>query len=342
MKLTMKLLALFFGMLMLANVASAETPREQIKQMVEQLQKTPSDNALRERIIRLAQGLKPAPAVPEEARRHFVKAVTLQKDAQKPEDYDLPIQEYRQALLLAPWWSDAYFDLASALELKQKYWDAIQNMKLSILASPESPDARAAQDKVYALEAKAEKSAVPAMVSIPGRNYEMGKYLVTQGQWKAVMGNNPSYFSNCGNNCPVEQVSWNDAQEFIQKLNAKTGEQYRLPSEAEWEYACYGGSQTEYCGSNDINAVAWYDKNSGDTTHPAGRKQPNAFGLYDMSGNVSEWVDGCYNSDCRWRVLRGGSWGNSTGSLRAAYRDYGDYGYRGSSLRGFRVARTLP
>ena len=156
MKFTMKLLGLIFGLLLLVNAANAESSREQFRQMVEQLQANPTDNALRENIIRLALKLKPAPAVPEEARRHFVKAVTLQKEAKSPEDYDLPIQEYRQALLLAPWWSDAYFDLASALELKQQYAEAIQNLKLSILASPEGPDARTAQDKVYALEAKSD------------------------------------------------------------------------------------------------------------------------------------------------------------------------------------------
>jgi formylglycine-generating enzyme required for sulfatase activity len=105
------------------------------------------------------------------------------------------------------------------------------------------------QDQAYRIE----------MIRIPSRNYELGKFEVTQAQWLAVMGNNPSDFTACGNNCPVEQVSWNDIQEFLQKLNAKTGKNYRLPTEAEWEYACYGGTKTEYCGSNDINAVAWYD-----------------------------------------------------------------------------------
>lgn len=100
--------------------------------MVEQLQKSPSDNALREKIIKLAQEIKPAPAVPEEARRHFIKATTLQSEAKNPDDYDLPIHENRQALLLAPCWSDAYFNLATALELKQQYAEAIQNLKFSI------------------------------------------------------------------------------------------------------------------------------------------------------------------------------------------------------------------
>jgi tetratricopeptide (TPR) repeat protein len=148
---------LAFGVLILTTPAYAESPREQLNQMVEQLQKNPADNALREKIIKLAQEIKPAPAVPEEARRHFIKATTLQNEAKNPDDYDLPIQEYRQALLLAPWWSDAYFNLSTAFELKQQYAEAIQNLKFSILASPEGPDARAAQDKIYALEAKQEK-----------------------------------------------------------------------------------------------------------------------------------------------------------------------------------------
>jgi formylglycine-generating enzyme required for sulfatase activity len=101
------------------------------------------------------------------------------------------------------------------------------------------------------------------MVAIPGKNYEMGKYEVTQGQWKAVMGNNPSYNSDCGDNCPVEQVSWDDVQVYLQKLNAKTGKQYRLPSEDEWEFACGGGSKDEYCGGGDLNALGWYEDRLG-------------------------------------------------------------------------------
>ena len=140
-----------------SGTAAAQSPREQLNQLVQQLHQKPDDNALRERVIKLASHLKPQPAIPEEARRHFVKAVTLQKDAQKPEDYDLPINEYQQALLLAPWGSDAYFDLASALELKQQYPVAIQNLRLAMLANPGGSDARTAQDKIYALEAKQEK-----------------------------------------------------------------------------------------------------------------------------------------------------------------------------------------
>lgn len=182
---------------------------------------------------------------------------------------------------------------------------------------------------------------IPAMVRIPGENYEMGKYEVTQAEWRAVMGSNPSYFSNCGDNCPVESVSWNDINEFIQKLNAKTGRQYRLPSEDEWVYACYGGSQTEFCGGNNLGAIGWFDGNSNNHTHAVGQKKANGYGLYDMSGNVWEATSTCYDDSCTQRVLRGGSWSNIPLSERTNVR----YSF-GSDIRymdlGFRLARTLP
>ena len=111
----------------------------------------------------------------------------------------------------------------------------------------------------------------PAMIRIPGKNYEISKYEVTQAEWKAVMGDNPSQFSQCGDNCPVEQVSWDDVQIFLQKLAEKTGKEYRLPTNAEWEYACMGEGETDYCGGNDLDAIAWYDENSNGTTHPVGQ-----------------------------------------------------------------------
>ena len=190
------------------------------------------------------------------------------------------------------------------------------------------------------LQARAEDDRI-AMVRIPGKNYELGKYEVTQGEWKAIMGSNPSKFSNCGDTCPVEQVSWNDIQEFLQKLNQKTGKQYRLPTEAEWEYACYGGSKSEYCGGNNLDVVGWYDKNSDEQPHPVGQKQANGYGLYDMSGNVWEWMQDCYNSSCVLRVLRGGSWFDFAAGLRSVGRDY-FYSSSRDGSGGFRVARTLP
>lgn len=195
-----------------------------------------------------------------------------------------------------------------------------------------------------------------------GKAFAMGKTEITQGQWKAVMGSNPSGFSNCGDSCPVEKVSWDDAKEFIQKLNAKTGKQYRLPSEAEWEYACRAGGQSEYCGGDNVDSVAWYGNNgqsggnSGQVTHPVGTKQANAFGLYDMSGNVWEWIEDSYHRNSYngaptdgtvWEgygvksVRRGGSWFFSSGNARSASRSNNSPSDRVDD-NGFRVVRMLP
>lgn len=186
-------------------------------------------------------------------------------------------------------------------------------------------------------------------------DFYIGKYEVTQGQWKAVMGNNPSYLKDCGDNCPVETVSWNDIQEFINKLNNKTGKNYRLPTEAEWEYAARSGGKSEkYSGSNDVDSVAWYDKNSGSKTHPVGQKAANGLGIYDMSGNVWEWVNDWYDSGYyknspknnptgadsgSFRVLRGGSWGGDAWVTRSASRHDDAPGSR-FHVGGFRLVRT--
>ena len=167
-------------------------------------------------------------------------------------------------------------------------------------------------------------------------DFEIGKYEVTQEVWEAVMGGNPSHFGGCSQ-CPVEQVSWNDVQAFLKQVNAMTGLEYRLPTEAEWEEAVGG---YDYAGSNDPDAVAWYDKNSGERTHPVGQKQPNELGLYDMSGNVAEWMADCWEGDCSKRVVRGGSWNNVPRDLRSASRGRYTAGNRNGS-RGVRLARTL-
>ena len=175
-------------------------------------------------------------------------------------------------------------------------------------------------------------------------SYYIGKTEVTQALWEAVMGNNPSRFK--GSNRPVECVSWDDCQSFIAKLNEKTGKKFRLPTEAEWEYAARGGNKSQgyqYAGSNNFDEVAWYGGNSGNQTHDVGTKRPNELGIYDMSGNVWEWCSdwyGDYSSASQTnptgpssganRVLRGGSWSYNVRNCRVSYRFSRYPGLRGS------------
>ena len=220
----------------------------------------------------------------------------------------------------------------------------------------------------------------PEMVVIPAGSFEMGsnenadeqpvhrvyvpsfligKTEVTQGQWKAVMGSNPSFFNTCGDDCPVEQVRWNEAQEFAQRLSQKTGKQYRLPSEAEWEYAARAGSigKWSFFGDSEyqLGDYAWFITNSQGKTQQVAQKRPNAFGLFDMHGNVWEWVQDCWHSNyigaptdgSAWttgcisisRVLRGGSWNYNPAILRSANRDRNTPGFRSNS-NGLRLGRT--
>jgi formylglycine-generating enzyme required for sulfatase activity len=175
----------------------------------------------------------------------------------------------------------------------------------------------------------------PEMVRLPGLGISIGKYEVTQGQWRALMGSNPS--TQC-DDCPVTQVSWDDAQAFIAVLNARTGRRFRLPTEKEWYTACQAGKRHEYCGSDNIDAVAWYRSNSEYSSHPVGRKQSNDWGLYDMSGNVWEWTADCFDDDCGRRAVRGGSWYDIPGGVRSAYRSR-DYPSGRGDGRGFRLAQ---
>ncbi len=227
----------------------------------------------------------------------------------------------------------------------------------------------------------------PEMVIIPAGNFDMGsndgamnekpvrrvdvpafamaKTEVTQGQWRAIMGSNPSFFKNC-NNCPVESVSWDDAQAFVRKLSEKTGQTYRLPSEAEWEYAARAGSTTQYWWGNVASRNHMnYGMDQCCRGHAKGRDRwkgsapvaqfpANPFGLHDMNGNVWEWTENCYHdsgasvndgsqssgADCGKRMLRGGSWDGAPRHTRAAYR----VGYPSSdrvSVVGFRPVRII-
>jgi formylglycine-generating enzyme required for sulfatase activity len=188
-------------------------------------------------------------------------------------------------------------------------------------------------------------------------DFYLGKYAVTQEQWKSVMGNNPSRFNNNSKN-PVDNVCWDDCKQFCQKLSKLTGKKYRLPTEAEWEYACRAGSPTRYSFGDDAAQLidyAWYWDNSYVGTHPVGQKKPNYWGLYDMHGNVWEWCeDDCHDNyggapadgrpwtdnhhNNRSKILRGGSWyGSAPQGCRSATRSYYYRDYT-NSYYGFRLA----
>ena len=153
--------------------------------------------------------------------------------------------------------------------------------------------------------------------SVTLSSYSIGQTEVTQALWKAVMGSNPSNWE--GDNLPVEMVSWKDCQKFITKLNRLTGQKFRLPTEAEWEYAARGGKLSKgykYSGSNTLGDVAWHEENSDGKTHPVATKQPNELGLYDMSGNVYEWCQDWYNSSYYSSSPGDNPTGPSSGSSR--------------------------
>lgn len=190
------------------------------------------------------------------------------------------------------------------------------------------------------------------------KGYWIGKYEVTQSEYQSIMGTNPSRFK--GSNKPVEQVSWNDAVKFCKKLTARERAagrlpsdcEYRLPTEAEWEFAARGGTKSrgyKYSGSNNINSVAWFGSNSSGQTHEVGTKSSNELGIHDMSGNVWEWCNDWYGkyssgsatdpagaSSGSYRVNRGGGWASGARCCRVAFRDNNSPGYTYAFL-GFRV-----
>jgi formylglycine-generating enzyme required for sulfatase activity len=287
---------------------------------------------------------------------------------------------FREAVLLNPEDDFDWHFLGRALEKSDDLKGAQEAYQRSLDVAPNGSVAQRNQTYLAKLQTRLENSLrdcpdCPEMVKVPSGSFDMGgdrggyddelpihsvtfarpfalgRTEVTQAQWKAVMGNNPSANSGC-ENCPVEQVSVLDVQEFLDKLNAKTGKQYRLPTEAEWEYACRAGARQMFCGSDDPNSVAWFGET---TAQPVAGKQPNAWGLYDMSGNVWEWVQdpphdnyygapadgGVWNGDATYRVARGGSWYGAP--------QYGRAGVRGKhpptarfNDGGFRLARDLP
>ncbi|MDK9723584.1 MAG: formylglycine-generating enzyme family protein [Sterolibacteriaceae bacterium MAG5] len=196
------------------------------------------------------------------------------------------------------------------------------------------------------------KTSPPHAVAL--RSFAIGRHEVTQGQWQAVMGANPSRFAECGPECPVENISWHDAREFARRLSARTGKTYRLPSEAEWEYACRAGGGNDFCGGDSAEPVAWYGNEYGNP-HPVGRKQANAWGLHDMSGNVWEWTQDCSHAsyagapadgsawetgECASRILRGGSWLSGPQYSRATLRFGFKPGFRAGDF-GLRVVRDV-
>jgi formylglycine-generating enzyme required for sulfatase activity len=236
----------------------------------------------------------------------------------------------------------------------------------------------AAAREAAAREAAAREAAAPAPADwtsptlgvfkgVPGGTFMLGntqvtlsrgfwvmEHEVTQGEWQAVMGGNPSEFSSCGRDCPVENVSWEDAQGFVSAVSRRDGVSYRLLTEAEWEWAARGGASFAYAGSDNLDAVGWYGGNSGHTTHPVCRKQRNGYGLCDMSGNVWEWVADWYGGypggavtdptgapSGSYRVIRGGRWSGDPSYARVANRGVNAPSDRFNAL-GFRLSRSVP
>jgi formylglycine-generating enzyme required for sulfatase activity len=205
-------------------------------------------------------------------------------------------------------------------------------------------------------EGRSEPDELPIHQVKIGTGFALGVTDVTQAEWTAIMGSNPSQYEDAGK--PVETVSWDDAQEFLRRLSQKTGKQYRLPTEAEWEYAARAGSTTLWWFGDDKSSLrdyAWYQLNAGGQTHVVKKRLPNPWGLYDMYGNVWQWVSDCYHpnykgaptdgqawltASCGKRVIRGGSWRSDDDDASSIERGSALPSKR-SGILGFRVARSL-
>lgn len=245
---------------------------------------------------------------------------------------------------------------------KQINWNVLRSM-----------DQLESNEIVFKVKAKCKLDFEPEMIFVDGGTFQMGskkgevderpihkvvlssfsigKFEITQSQWEAVMGSNPSYFSDCPN-CPVENVSWNDVQTYIFKLNRITGKNYRLPTESEWEFAARGGIRSKgntFSGADDLEICSWNGENSGGSPHEVGKKIPNELDIFDMTGNVSEWCsdwDGNYldieqinpqgPEKGKNRVIRGGSWSDVSADCRVSYRFWIDPGLKNID-RGFRL-----
>ena len=382
-----KLVAGAFTFLTLAAVAFAQAPRAQLQQLVEQLQKAPDDDALRARVMRLGQNVRPVPALPDDANEALGRARILYETAKKPADYLDAAREYEKVIAAAPWGVNFYSDICMIYQKAGKYSEAKRHCDFALAGAADPALVAELKQRLAGLKLAIERfgssdcNDCPEMVSIPAGRYRMGgtreitfarpfavsKTEVTFAQWDACAAeggcrHKPDDAGWGRGNQQVMNVNWDDAKQYVAWLSKKTGKPYRLLTEAEWEYAARAGTTTAYYWGNsdaDICQYASVDKGrpgcGTGRPGPVGSRKPNAWGLYDMSGNVAEWVEDCWNDgidsmpgdgaarmtgDCARRVLRGGSWGNLPVYARSANRKWLRTASRGIDL-GFRLARTL-
>ncbi|MES1981656.1 MAG: formylglycine-generating enzyme family protein [Pseudomonadota bacterium] len=320
-----------------------------LDQMVELLRSNPDDDALRTKLIRQAQQLKPAPQVPDEIIQRLTVAKAQLESAVEGSDSGSAVKDFQTIVAAVPWYAQAYLYLGKAQEKAGQSAAAMASYQFYLLAMLVDKDVAA--DTAAGLVFR-DCSNCPEMVAIPGRSYAIGKYPVTFLEWDACLaggGCNGERLDDRGfgrGTRPVIGASWIDAQAYIHWLSQKTGKVYRLPSEEEWEFAARAGTTSKYywgeeIGENNANClgcgVPWENRQ----TVPVGSFRPNALGLYDMLGNSWQWVEDCWEEDCVQHVLRGGGWDNPPQFLRIFER-YSFNASRRVTSYGFRLARTLP